>query len=133
MTSDLEQDRYTTILRVCLVCLPSILQPACCQELSNSNHVLFFMTSVPQITTLDRLNTHITHILVSDLSRFISCESVFLLSFLHDLSVTNNYFEHARYALPHYTLLQKLVRYLGLKVMTLELCFFCQMICTFNL
>ena len=44
----------------------------------------------------------ITHILILELVRFISCETV--LCFLHDLSVTNNAFEYGRYALPQCTL-----------------------------
>ena len=45
--------------------------------------------------------SHITHILVLEFAGFISCETALCL---RDLSVTNNYFEHACYALPQYTL-----------------------------
>ena len=62
----------------------------------------FFMTWVSLLTTLGKLNTYITHILVSELAQLISCETV--LCFLHDLSVTNKDFEHVCYALPCYTL-----------------------------
>ena len=53
--------------------------------------------------TLGRLNTHILHIYLFECAQFISCETV--LCSLCDLSVTNNDFEHAHSALPHYSLL----------------------------
>ena len=49
--------------------------------------------------TLVKLKTHITHTLVAELARFISCKTA--LCFSSDLSVTNDEFEHAHYALPH--------------------------------
>ena len=60
------------------------------------------MTWVSWFMTLDRLNTHIKHILFSELAQSISCETV--LCFLRHLSVTNNDFEHAGYTLTHCTL-----------------------------
>ena len=46
----------------------------------------------------DQLNTHITHMLVSELAQLISFETELCL--LRGLSVTNNDFEHSLHALP---------------------------------
>ena len=46
-------------------------------------------------------HTYYMYISFPELVQFINCETV---CFLCDLSVTNNDFEHACYALPHYTL-----------------------------
>ena len=107
MTSDLKQDCYTIICsflsRFCpvfiflsfwhvFICM--ILESACCRELGNLGFIAHKFRQAQHI--------HITHILVSELVRLISCETV--LCSLHNLNVTNNDFEHARYALPHYTL-----------------------------
>ena len=85
MTSDLKQDRYTIIC----VFFVFILESTCCQELWNLGFIAHDF----------RQAQHIHYTLVSELAWLISCETV---CFLRNFNVTDNDFEHARYALPHY-------------------------------
>ena len=90
-------------LNIYFTCLPLILEPTCCQELWNSNHVLFFMTFGFRSSWLYTGSRHTLNIYYFQSllgSLFVKLYYVFL----RDLSEANNDFEHARYALTYCTL-----------------------------
>ena len=117
MTSDLVQDRYTITFRVCpdsgACLLPGVMKFRSC---------LIFPWLGFRSSWLGKLNTHITQIIVSELPRYISCETA--LCFLRDLSVTIKWhWACSLCSAPLHIALKALVSYSMLNVTRLELFF----------
>ena len=95
MASDLRQDWYTITLCVCLWFWSlSVVR-------SYEIWIMLFLW-LGFVADDFRQAQHTLDLLVSELAHFVCCETELCL--LYDLSVTNNDFEHACYALPHYIL-----------------------------
>ena len=92
---------WAGLLHNYFACFPLILEPACFQEKWNSNCLIFHELGFVAHDLRQTQHTYYMYISFPELVQFINCETV---CFLCDLSVTNNDFEHACYALPHYTL-----------------------------